>query len=337
MVVACLSCGNQAVLYGWPLVDVVAGVFVAWAAFTVMRWFRVETPPRRSAARLAEVGFAVAGVLVLAFGTLTLSWRMWMLIVAAVWGAIQVARIGKSLLQRKPPPLVASLCLVFLIATAGHAQWVRNQPDYLVEWLGTLPPHGRNNSGLAVESLKQADETAPLLVQAFRDELTGVRGRTNPYRLSVLARVLQQLHRDAANEALREGLTWRTGRDTGAVDDAAHAAVVLSYAVNMREDGFDTLWSHYERRRNHATVSDSELLIWRAALFVCDSARAREAFTEDELTVPEGRQRYGALRAYEFDLEQIVESRGSSLPDDEDGVANMLGRIYPQIDLHPLR
>jgi hypothetical protein len=143
---------------------------------------------------------------------------------------------------------------------------------------------------------------------------------------------LQQLNTDASNAALRDGLKWQPDEEVFGRRDSAVAAMTISYAVNSRQSGFDDVWREYTRR-NEGSVSDEELRIWRAALFVCDAPRTVSALTEAERTVLEPTGRFDNHPAFEVAIAEIVKSSGSPESVGEESVRKLLGAIDPELNL----
>lgn len=333
MILACPACFNELSLFNWPLVDAVAALFAAWAVVTVATSRQpAGSGPQRTRSR-GEMWLAVLGLAALAFGLLTISWRMWMVLLAVVWGGVLIARIGGALLGRRAPPLFAAACLALLLGSAAHAHWVHRSPEYNLDWLGRLPPHTRTNDRVARSLVAQAATTEPLAIRAFRDEWSPNNLSPNSYRLSILARVLQQMGTERSDAALRESLSWQPREEGAGPSNAALAAIVISFAANARATGFDALWTEYMSRRDQGAGSESELLIWRAGLFVCDPRRAADSLSESELIVAQDQRNYGYTREFENDLAAIVRERGTSALLSDESIRKLLGGIYPQIDM----
>lgn len=331
---ACTACFNEAVLFRWPLVDAAAVVFVVWSLAMLIAGLRRrgELQPGsrvdRSELWLAAVGLALLGV-----GFFTLSWRMWMQVIALAWLSLLLSRLIRWRSVARWARLVTVTVLLFLASSAIQAFAAHESPSYMVHWLGRLSPHVDGNSQIAAWAVRQKAETHPLLIEEFEREVSPDRENPDCYRISVLARVIGRIETEASRAALQAALAAPILED-GSSDVAARTSIVLSFARLAGPAGFDILRAKYEERQSD---SSGELaLVDLAGACVCDPGRAAALIAEAPPLPSDWDRNWMATRHLPA-VEQLVLDCADGIEPDSQSVDAILEQVYPRMSLPPVQ
>ncbi len=330
---ACTACFNDATLFRWPLVDAAAGGFVLWSLFTLGITVR-----RRRAGQTAsridrgEVWLAAIGLVLLAIGLLTLSWRLWMQVITLAWCGLLLARVWRAGPGSRWMRGGAAASLILVVISGVQAVAAQRSPSHMVHWLGRLSPHVADNSTIAAWTVRRHPSASPLLLQEFRNELAADRSYPNHYRISMLARVIGRIDTDEARRGLLDALSRQAAEPDAEISAYARAAIVLSYANLSGPDGFDSIYREWERRQ--PGLSADENLTYAAALCISDPDRARLLIPESVLSISESGSYWGMSGSRTVvNLRTLVTSCLAEDPQSGPSADEILESIYPQMNL----